>query len=167
MIYRISFLVLLIAGAISCIKKSDLPIVPKITYKSFENFQDDSAYFTLKFDDGDGDLGLNPEDTSGTYSSSSPYYYNLYLKYLYKKTDGTWSAFFNPNPMVNDTQYYKFRVPLIEIEGKDKSMSGEIRVKLTELRPTINHKYIKYVFYVYDRALHQSNIETSPEFYIP
>ena len=140
MIYRISFLVLLIAGAISCIKKSDLPIVPKITYKSFENFQDDSAYFTLKFDDGDGDLGLNPEDTSGNYSSSSPYYYNLYLKYLYKKTDGTWSAFFNPNPMVNDTQYYKFRVPLIEIEGKDKSMSGEIRVKLTELRPTIKDR---------------------------
>jgi hypothetical protein len=166
-ICRLTISLLLFITATSCIKKNDLPIVPKIAYKSFENFQDDSAYFTLKFDDGDGDLGLNPEDTTGNFSGNSPYYYNLYLKYLYKKPDGTWSAFFNPNPMINDTQYYKFRVPLIEIEGKDKSMSGEIRVKLSELRPSMSHKYLKYVFYVYDRALHQSNVETSPEFYIP
>lgn len=151
----------------SCIKQTNTPPVPQISFKSFQNFGADSAYFTLKFTDGDGDLGLNPEDTSGNFSSNSIYYYNLYLKYMYKKPDESWSAYFNPNPMVNDTQYYKFRVPFIEQEGKDKTLVGEIRVKLNELRPTSSHKNIRYVFYVYDRSLNQSNVETSPEFTLP
>lgn len=151
----------------SCIKKETYPAQPKISYKEFQNFQADSGYFTFKFTDGDGDFGLKAEDTSGTFTSSSKYYYNLYIKYLYKKADGTWSAYFNANPLVNDTQYYKFRVPFIEQTGKDKSMNGEVRVKLTELRPTASHKNIKYLFYIFDKSLNQSNVEESPEFALP
>jgi hypothetical protein len=159
-------LVLLLALP-GCIKKENYPVDPVISYKDFKSYDDDSAYFTLKFTDGDGDFGLKPEDTSGSYSSTGKYYYNLYMKYMYKKPDGTWSAYFNANPLVNDTQYYKYRVPFIEQSGKDKSMNGEVRVKLTELRPTTSHKFIKYVFYIYDKALHQSNVVTSPEFPLP
>jgi hypothetical protein len=151
----------------ACIKKKEYPATPEISFKEFQNFQADSGFFTFKFTDGDGDFGLKPADTSGTYNVNSPYYYNLYMKYMYKKSNGTWSAFFNPNPLVNDTQYYKFRVPYIEQTGKDLSMNGEVRVKLTELRPTSSHKYIKYVFYIYDKATHQSNVVTSPEFALP
>jgi hypothetical protein len=151
----------------SCLKRKQYPVVPAIEYKLFQNYQADSAYFTFKFTDGDGDFGLNPEDTAGSFSKNSIYYYNLYIKYLFKKTDGTWSAFFNPNPLVNDTQYYKFRVPLIEQQGKDKSMNGEVRVKLSELRPSSTHKNIKYEFYIYDRAFNQSNVATTPEFVLP
>jgi hypothetical protein len=158
---------ILVLGTFSCIKKKEYPINPDIEFKEFQNFSDDSAYFTFRFTDGDGDFGLNPEDTTGAYSSSSVHYYNLYMKYMYKKTDGSWSGFFNPNPLVNDTQYYKFRVPFVEQTGKDKSMNGEVRVKLSELRPTSSHKNIKYVFYIYDKALHQSNVETTPEFTLP
>lgn len=158
---------LLLAGFSACIKKKEYPPVPEVSYKNFQSYDDDSAYFTIKFTDGDGDFGLKPEDTSGTYSVNSVYYYNLYMKYMYKKSDGTWSAFFNPNPLVNDTQYYKFRVPFIEQTGKDKSMNGEIQVKLTELRPTSSHKNIKYIFYIYDKALHQSNVVETPEFTLP
>lgn len=151
----------------SCLKRNEYPVIPKVDYRSFQNFQADSAYFTFKFTDGDGDFGLNPQDTTGSFSTNSPYYYNLYVKYLYKKQDGSWSAFFNPNPLVNDTQYYKFRVPFIEQQGKDKSMNGEVRVKLSELRPSTTHKNIKYVFYIYDRAFNQSNVVTTPEFVLP
>jgi hypothetical protein len=157
----------LMAGFSACIKKENYPADPVISYKEFQSYDDDSAYFTLKFTDGDGDFGLNAGDTSGTYSNSTPYYYNLYMKYMYQKSDGTWSAYFNPNPLVNDTQYYKFRVPFIEQPGKDKSMNGEVRVKLTELRPSVTHKSIKYLFYVYDKALHKSNVVESPAFPLP
>lgn len=163
--YIILFVIL--TTSLSCLKREEYPLTPNIEYKSFYNFQADSAYFTFKFTDGDGDFGLNPEDTSGSFSKNSTYYYNLYIKYLYKKNDGTWSAFFNPNPLVNDTQYYKFRVPFIEQQGKDKSMNGEVRVKLSELRPSSTHKNIKYVFYVFDRGFNQSNIATTPEFLLP
>ena len=162
---NLSFVILLAFSA--CIKKKDYPTTPVIAYKDFVNFGADSGFFTLKFTDGDGDFGLNPEDTTGNYGKNSAYYYNLYMKYLYKKADGTWSAYFNPNPMVNDTQYYKFRVPFILQTGKDKSQDGEVRVKLTELRPSSTHKAIKYVLYIYDKALHQSNVVTSPDFALP
>ena len=151
----------------SCLKREEYPLTPIVEYKSFYNFQADSAYFTFKFTDGDGDFGLKPEDTTGGFSKNSIYYYNLYIKYLYKKSDGNWSAFFNPSPLVNDTQYYKFRVPFIEQEGQDKSMNGEIRVKLSELRPSSTHKNIKYIFYIYDKAFNKSNVVTTPEFLLP
>ncbi|MBC7864712.1 MAG: hypothetical protein IAF38_17195 [Bacteroidia bacterium] len=157
----------LLLALTACIKKQDFPTSPEISYKNFTNYDDDSAYFTIKFTDGDGDFGLKPEDTSGSFTSTGKYYFNMYMKYMYKKTDGTWSAYFNANPMVNDTQYYKFRIPFIEQTGKDKSMNGEIRVKLTELRPTTTHKFIKYVVYIYDKSLHQSNVVTTPEFPLP
>ena len=164
----VAFVIAMVAPFFSsCIKKKEYPVIPGIEFKEFQNFGADSAYFTFRFTDGDGDFGLNPEDTTGTYSSNGIYYYNLYMKYMYKKPDGSWSAFFNPNPLVNDTQYYKFRVPFIEQEGKDQSMNGEVRVKLSELRPTSSHKNIKYVFYIYDKGLHQSNVETTPEFALP
>ena len=154
-------------GFVSCLKRNQYPPVPNVEYKSFQNFQADSAFFTFKFTDGDGDFGLTSADTTGNYAKTSVYYYNLYIKYLYKKPDGSWSAFFNPNPLVNDTQYYKFRVPLIDQQGKDKSMNGEVRVKLSELRPSSTHKNIKYVFYIFDRSFNQSNIATTPEFVLP
>ena len=163
----INLIFVLLLGISSCIKKKNYPSTPVITYKDFVNYGADSGYFTFKFTDGDGDFGLKPDDTTGSFGKTSVYYYNLYMKYMYKMPNGQWSAYFNPNPLVNDTQYYKFRVPFIAQTGKDKSMDGEVRVKLTELRPTSTHKDIRYVFYIFDKALNKSNVVTSPDFPLP
>jgi len=163
----VNFIFILILVFFSCIKKKSFPTTPVIDYKDFVNYGTDSAYFSLNFTDGDGDFGLSADDTIGSYSKNSPYYYNLYMKYMFKNSTGNWAAYFNPSPLVNDTQYYKFRVPLILQSGQDKSMDGEVRVKLTDLRPSVLHKEIKYVFYIYDKALNKSNVVTSPVFALP
>ena len=55
-----------------------------------------------------------------------------------------------------------YRIPYIEPrEGQNKILSGEIKIDFEY--PTIKYDTIMYDFYITDRALHKSNVESTSD----
>ena len=105
----------------SCKKPKEIPPLPVIVYKNFVKYGSDSAQFIFTFKDGDGDIGLNQRDTFPPFNSSSVYYYNLYMIYYYKATDGKFYPYDNvAGTSVMDTLQYTYRIPNITPKGQNK-----------------------------------------------
>jgi hypothetical protein len=160
-------LVLALVGTVlySCIKPEQVSPIPNIKFKSFIKFGLDSADFTISFKDGDGDIGLDPQDTFPPYNTGTETYYNLFMKYYFKKTDGSFVAYYNPN--TNDTLVFKYRIPDITPIGQNKTLDGDIKVKLSAPYFVPGHTVFKFDVYIYDRALNKSNVITTPEITAP
>ena len=153
-LYKISFF--LFCGIIlsACVKEKNYPKDPIIKFKSFTPFGTDSANIIISFTDGDGDIGLEQGDTSGNFNSKSLYYYNFYVRYLYKVQNGSFTTF---QTALGDTLDFKYRIPkLIKDDQQKRALSGEIKVKL--FAPYAVHDTIQYDIYIIDKALHKSNV---------
>jgi len=67
------WLLLLFFGFVSCHDKPTFPITPKISLNNYyfvagkENTDQDTLFISLKFEDGDGDLGLGSTETAPPY----------------------------------------------------------------------------------------------------
>jgi len=105
------------------------------------------------FVDGDGDIGLPQPDSISTDTTN----YNLFFT-LYEKLDGEFLKVYLATPL-------KYRIPFIEMEGQNKTLKGEIKVELSYylIHGRLEYDTIMYEFYLIDRALHKSNVETTPE----
>lgn len=145
------------------------PGPPVIAYKSFGIVSETEAYFVFTFTDPDGDIGLKNGDTTGAYAAGSPYYYDFHMEILkYDSTNNVWvSGVINYSG--TDYGYYNYRIPYIDNKSKDKSLSGEVNIKMAGFRPatTSAYKRFKYNFYIYDRAHNKSNVLTTPEYNYP
>ncbi len=146
-----NLLFMLFAGIVisSCIKRPDYPDYPIIKFKAFIP-EGDSAKLIFEFTDGDGDIGLLPEDTI------PPYDANLFLKY-YEQREG---EFVEIEPIIP----FNYRIPDISRKGKIKTLEGEIMVRINYYYDFASpYDTIKYSAYIVDRALNKSNvIETNP-----
>ncbi len=153
----VSFLFISVLISSSCVKEKSYPTTPAIKFKSFTHFGLDSANIIITFTDGDGDIGLSQGDTTGDFNSKSKYYDNFYVRYLYKATDGTFKTF---QTAFGDTLDYKYRIPkLLTGQQQKKALSGEIKVKLyAPLTQDTSIHNIQYDIYIYDKALHKSNV---------
>jgi hypothetical protein len=146
----------------SCVKEKDFPVIPVIAFKKFNNYSTDSADCIITFKDGDGDIGIKPED------SSSPN--DFKLKYLYLDTlDNKFKPFDSDpiNPGM-DTLFYTYRVPDLTPEGQYKALDGEIIAKLRAAPiyyPT--HKTVKFEITLRDRAGHVSNLVSTDQINLP
>lgn len=143
----------------SCFKKEDFSSVPEIQYQSFL-ILGDSARVTFSFQDGEGDIGLEPEQTSPPYDVNSEFHYNLILEYCEKKDNGGWQpgTDLNGDPIV-------FRNRLRPVyDGKPKSIKGTIEYTIEPIfynQLSMDNDTIKYRIQIIDRALNKSNwIET-------
>lgn len=144
----------------SCRKIESISEIPSIEFKSFTlrdtvdllNNQGKVGELVFSFVDGDGDIGLPQPDSIPTDTSS----FNLFFT-LYEKLDG---EFLKVDEDDLETPL-NYRIPFIEMEGQNKTLKGEIQVDFMYL--IIKYDTIKYEFYLVDRALNQSNVETTPE----
>ena len=147
----------------SCVKKPKYPSEPVIAYKDYLRYGDptdpDSSEVVVTFTDNEGDIGLEQDDTNGFFK-----YGNIWMVYFYWDTAGTdhWSAldtsFTNPQ---FDTLKIAYRVPPVLPAGdKSEPMKGLIYVK--QQYPVTFHEKIKYVVYLYDKALHRSDTIHTP-----
>ncbi|NDC30938.1 MAG: hypothetical protein EBZ58_08400 [Bacteroidetes bacterium] len=165
----------------ACKESEIYPSTPSIDYKSL-NFYSDTAggistvKLTFTFKDGDGDLGLEDKDTLSPFNNFTDanrtvlnkYYYNCYV-YPLKSING---VFTNINKAFSsDTLFDAFRVQNLTPDGKHKAIRGDIEV---EVDPNLftsgyitNNDTLKYRIFIYDRALHQSNVVESPAFMWP
>ncbi len=163
---------ILIAGLsiLSCKKLSNpTPGPPVITFKEFGIVKETEAYFHFTFTDPDGDLGLKGSDTTGAFAFGSEYYDDFHMRFQFKNYLGNYidSAWVDPIANTTDSGFVLYRIPYIDNKSKDKSLTGEIIIKMAGFRPASNKKYFRYTFYIFDRAHHKSNLVTTPEFYFP
>ncbi len=149
----------LIFSLSSCFKKEDYPSTPSIAYQSFE-ILGDSARITLSFTDGEGDIGLEPNQTNPPFDVTSKYHYNLYLIYYEKKDVGGWQPGLDLN---GDTIVFRNRLRPI-YTGKPKSIKGTIEYTIEPIfynQLSTDNDTIKYKIQLIDRELHESEwIET-------
>ncbi len=144
----------LIGGALiySCVKKNSYPTTPEIEYQAFYPYVGDSADLQVKFTDGDGDIGVTEGDS--TKKLWITYYYWDTVKHIY-------TGYFRP--LFNDTLRTGYIVKSPADSYKGKPISGEISVRLQQMRHSKKIKNIKYVVYLLDAAGNKSNVLTTPE----
>lgn len=164
-------LLLLALGYASCIEKPVYPTEPVIAYKDLIRYglnplQPDSVEVVVSFTDNEGDIGLDQADTHGIFNDG-----NIWLVYYYDSANtGTWAAWDTSlaNPIPFDTLKYHYRVPPVLPEGDPaEPMKGLIYVKLFTKDngiSTIVHERIKFGVYMFDKAMHKSNIIETPPF---
>ena len=147
----------------ACTKHETYSIIPEIAYKSFDKIQtssgiDDKAHLTITFTDGDGDIGLNPEDTFPPYNVHSPYYYNYIIDYYEQQGD----SFIKIDlPLTNNS-----RIPYVQADLAERGIKGEITIELFFNNIMSTADSIRYELYILDRALHKSNVITTPSIYV-
>lgn len=146
------FLVIICVG--SCGKLEKLPEEPYIEYTSFEVFDTtDILGNSIKggelkfyFEDGDGDLGLPPQEEGSELDSI-----NLFLT-LYRLNDGVISPAGEDDPL----KPTGFRIPYMETIGQNTILKGDVSVIFFYLFYS-EEDSIRYDFYVKDRAENISN----------
>ena len=148
-IFVLFFLSLII---VSCVKEKEFPPTPSIAFLHYDAYTPDSADCVISFKDGDGDIGILPED------ATSPNDYKL--KYLYKDlATGVFLPYdSNLATPEMDTLFYSYRVPNLTPDGQYKALDGEIRAKL-RAAPIYHpaHSIVKFEIFLRDRAGNVSN----------
>ena len=153
-------IITVLLSGLSCRKIESLPEIPSISFKSFILIDTIDALgnegkigeLTFDFEDGDGDIGLTQPDSLSADSTN----FNLFFT-LFGKIDGEFIEV-SENDLETPLNY---RIPYIEKEGQNKALKGEIQIDFIYL--LFEHDTIKYSFFIVDRALHKSNVETTPE----
>lgn len=138
-----------------CKKHVDYPIEPIITYSSFTKIpnntgKDDKGILEISFTDGDGDIGLAPEDTMYPFNPGNKYYYDFFVTY-YEIHNGVLETIVLP--VSNNS-----RIPLVTINSRNKSIKGVIQMELYINNPLSTNDSICFDVSICDRALHESNI---------
>jgi hypothetical protein len=165
---------LLIISVSSCLKPvsyPDEPILETIDYREIG----DSLELSVTFTDGDGDIGLNSDDTTGDFNSSSFYHFNVYVQY-FEKMNGTWvKGTFDPggnNSPLADSVAFAYRIKNLTPIGQNKTLKGTIKIVIEPLEYMNGtatyyngnsnfNDTVKFSLILIDRALNISNtIET-------
>jgi len=165
--FRSKLLLIIFAAVIltynSCKQKEEYPVIPYIQFKSFVKInnssgKDDKGILTISFTDGDGDIGLSQSDTLPPFDSKSEYYYNFITKYFEQQNDTLIEVTF-PDTL-------NARIPVITPKGNNKNIKGEIEIKIFINNTRSKFDTIAFEVYIYDRALHKSNVITTPRIII-
>ncbi|MBE9511313.1 MAG: hypothetical protein IMY71_10565 [Bacteroidetes bacterium] len=151
---------IVLLNGLSCQKIESLPEIPSISFKSFILIDTTDALgnegkvgeLTFDFEDGDGDIGLTQPDSLSADSTN----FNLFFT-MFSKIDGEFIEV-SENDLEAPLNY---RIPYIKKEGQNKALKGEIQVDFIYL--LFEYDTFKYSFFIVDRALHKSNVETTPE----
>lgn len=164
-------LILLFLGIVSCKKVENFPIVPYIQYLGFEKIYNpdlslyDRGVLSFSFEDGDGDIGLNSGDTLPPFNAASEYHYNLIITY-FEMQNGVLTevpiTWYNPQTEQYDTLTLSARIPNLTPRGTNKAISGEIYDTLFIYNFNSDFDTIMFEAQIYDRALHESNVISTP-----
>ncbi len=143
--------------AFSCKKPEKMSTIPSIKYTSFEIYDTTdilgnhpkAGRLKFYFEDGDGDVGLNPPEIPGDDST------NLFFK-LYRISGGV-----QVDAPANDPFYPSdYRIPYLPRVGQNNILKGTISVTFLYYFSSFNDT-VQYDFWIKDRANHLSNTATT------
>jgi hypothetical protein len=168
---KISFLFGLVAFILllSCSREQTYPVVPYLEFKSYAVSSDNTqGLFTVSFTDGDGDVGLDDTDTISPFDTSNYYYNNFFINVFVKK-NGLYNylTVFNTQTQNNDTIIFKYRIARINPVSSNGSLNGTIQtaIDISLMAPYLKGDTIVFRAFLYDRALHKSNVVQSNDIY--
>jgi len=143
----------------SCMKKETFPDVPEIEFAGWTSVFDTGQFairgiLAITFKDGNGDIGLNPADTFPPFNKQGDYYYNYVITY-YEKQLGAYVKIDLDPP-------FSARIPVLTPDDPNRAIKGFIADTLA-MNPHPLFDTIRFELYIYDRALHQSNVVTTPD----
>ena len=168
----------LVLAVISCQKKEEYPVEPKIEYQGFTYLFDADTIFSgegiisFSYTDGDGDLGLDDSDTTYPFGFNDPHYYNMVIDYL-KWVDGEFvkTPLLSPHVPTHpadtlvlfDTITFNARFKRLRDSENPKAISGTMEYQLMVQNPFSPNDTVKFEIRILDRALNESNvIQTEP-----
>ncbi|HNQ11811.1 MAG TPA: hypothetical protein PKH65_01140 [Bacteroidia bacterium] len=168
--------IVLLSVLISCTKDDQFSEIPNIElkniFKTGSSVRDSSVFITLNFTDGDGDIGLKDTDTQAPYDTCSIYQYNYFAK-IFERKNGIYKQFvftgFNSvcNAALSQTldSLYFARIPFLTPTGQNKSLEGEITLEIPflQLGYLVKNDTMRFEVFIYDRALHKSNVVTTSD----
>ncbi len=160
-------LVLLILSVSSCRHHFNYPPEPVIDFQfvlvkdTVENNELANRVvlyqIVFKAFDGDNNLGLSDNDTTGDYSMGSEYHNNLFISIL-NKHNGRFDTVDLPLSL-------SYRIPHADVVNIYNYYKATIIVDLT-FDPSVIQNMLdtfKFSFYVLDRDLNKSNVQETPE----
>lgn len=166
--FTITLLLLLALAA--CQKKVEYPVEPHVSYQGLtygynaDSTLDGTVTLSFGYTDGDGDLGLDDNDTLYPFGPGDPYYYNLIIDYY--KWNGTtfvetplltWNAVFQRY----DTLSFNSRIKRLSHHPNGNAISGTIDYTMVLRNPLSPDDTVQVKAHIVDRALNESNtIET-------
>ena len=148
----------MIPAVMSCMKEEQFSPIPEIAYENFTLEFDTGlyakrGYLTISFKDGDGDIGLRPDQKQPPFDTGSPYYYNYIIDY-YELQKGRFVK-------IELEPSFNARIPWLTPSDPKKAIKGII-VDTLILNPLPVYDTVKFKFFIYDRALHKSNVDSTP-----
>lgn len=180
------FSVVLVLVFYACKKETTpAPAPPIITFGSFTTSDAYTGVFTFNFSDADGDIGLNPSDTSGPYATNTVGYYDFYMRYYcWSPHANKYITYYFPfgSNLLTDSAILTYRIPFVTNNTKNKGLNGQIIINFDgtgykppdqpiTITPTPPNSdslhHFRFEFWIYDRALHKSNVVTTPGFVTP
>ena len=163
----------------SCIDRPNFPDTPEIEFKNLKVQRVDTITgvfdrltLTISFKDGDGDLGLSPDDVMPPYQPflqpgniPNPDHYNYFIQ-PQRKEGNTFVDIINPGGRRGE---YDSRFPRLEPNpGRSAPLQGDLRFKI-ELSlgaPLQPGDEVRFVVSIKDRALNQSNVITTNSYIV-
>lgn len=140
-----------VLGNSGCLKIEELPDTPILKYNGFVVQGDTLGILQLSFQDGDGDVGLNPGDTVGPFHRDSIFYHNLFLDY-FELVNGTWVKLDVSVP-------FYYRIPQLDPVGQNPTLEGDIDVELVPFfDPTSPNDTFRFEAKLVDRSFQFSNV---------
>ncbi len=145
----------------SCRPIEQLPDTPRVEFRSFAVFDTTDILgnvykggrLKFYFEDGDGDVGLNPAERGGTDTT------DLFFT-LYKKTGGVMVKV-PDNDLLKPSDY---TIPYMERLGRNKILRGIISVSfLYFYYEPKDSAVVRYDFHIKDRADHMSDTASTVE----
>lgn len=146
-------IVLIALAGISCEKDKQFSDIPQITDLRITTSPDTALL--IDFRDGDGNIGLDQNDTMPPFDVDSEYHNNLINRFFIAEGD-EWVRYEFENEMNG-------RVPNVTPTGQNKALEGTIRFEPLELFLFFNDLVessdsVRIDTYIYDRDLNKSNV---------
>ena len=150
----------------SCVKRTSTDPVPPISFEIFIPADENLAYMTVNYTDGDGDIFAEKESND----------YNFYAWFYFKDTDGSFKPalwpLVIPNPPGPDTTIYQNRPLAYTVKrpselSKDQPIKGQITITMVGWRNDSKYKNFKYKIYMIDQKGNKTSEIETPELVSP
>lgn len=152
------FLIILLLCA--CRRPVIYPIEPEIRFIRFEKHNETDGKLVFYFQDGDGDIGLNTTDTYPPFDSSSPFHYN-FLCDCYEKQNGIFVKIDSKETINGEIEPWHINARIPRVSSlHEESINGEVSHEMTPYRTDSDYDTVKLKFYIVDRKLHKSNVDS-------
>lgn len=155
-------------GLCSCVKPKEFADEPYIEFRrnilGAEAGVGGDTTLTLSvefyFQDGDGDIGRRDEEEKEPYVGE--YFHNLHFNLLERMPDSTYVQVYQTDS--TGASYpikYNYHLHYIEPVNSNHALRGTITWQVDDFASTaffMKGRTVCYSFYLYDRALHKSNV---------